>query len=208
MTIPNFAPARSSPIKSNSTPPRVSPSFGDGRLPCSPHPTDLMSSANPDDSPAIGPSPAHSELRRKEGTWDVRCTYFMGGDASPIEVDGTETGQMLGDLWCNSRFQADMLGTPLSGNGSIGYDPVKKRYVGTWKDSATPFLYTFEGDFDSEGKVLEMSGENYDPVRGCPATYRSRVEFISDDEHLLDLSIDVPDGLPIKVLRYHYTRRK
>ena len=111
-----------------------------------------------------------------------------------VEVDGVEHGQMLGELWCNSRFEADMLGSPLRGNGSIGFDPVKEKYVGTWKDSATPFLYTFEGDFDADANVLEMSGVNFDPVRRCPATYRSRLEFTSADQHVLELSIDVPDG--------------
>ena len=167
-----------------------------------------MSDSEDQSDPGLGASPEHAEVRRKAGKWKVRCTYYMGGDSDPIEVDGTEHGEMLGDLWCNSRFEADMLGSPLSGNGSLGYDPVKKKYVGTWKDSATPFLYTFEGDFDPVIQVLEMKGLNYDPVRCCQATYRSRVEFISDSEHVLDLSIDVPEGLPIKVLRYHFKRSR
>ena len=56
----------------------------------------------------------------------------MGGDTNPIEVEGTENGTMLGDLWCNSHFEADMMGSPISGNGSLGYDPVKKKYIFTW----------------------------------------------------------------------------
>lgn len=154
----------------------------------------------------IGASDEHSQIQRKTGEWKVKCCYFMGGDAAPIEVDGTETGQMLGQLWCNSHFEADMMGSPLSGNGSLGYDPVKEKYIATWTDSTAPFLYLFEGHFNAEGNILEMSGENYDPVRQYPATYRSRIEFKGDNEHLLDLSIDVPEGLPIKVLRYHFTR--
>ena len=166
-----------------------------------------MSTPENEQNDLLKASPAHAELQRKAGDWTVRCTYFMGGEADPIEVDGVEHGQMLGELWCNSRFEADMLGSPLRGNGSIGFDPVKEKYVGTWKDSATPFLYTFEGDFDADANVLEMSGVNFDPVRRCPATYRSRLEFTSADQHVLELSIDVPDGAPIRVLRYEYTRK-
>ena len=169
-----------------------------------------MSDQNPEPlagEDLIGPAPEHAEIRRKVGEWNVRCTYFMGGVGDPIEVDGRERGEMLGELWCNSRFEADMLGSPLSGNASLGFDPVKKRFVGTWKDSATPFLYTFEGGFDAAASLLDMAGTNFDPVRRCPATYRSKVEFLSDDEHILNLSIDVPEGEPIKVLRYHYRRK-
>jgi len=167
-----------------------------------------MPEENTDDIPVIGACAAHSELRRKEGQWHVKCTYFMGGEADPIEISGSETGRMLGDLWCNSRFEADMLGSPLRGNASIGYDPIKAKYVATWKDSTTPFLYTFEGTFDSASEVFELAGENFDPVRGRLATYRSRLEFLNPDEHILDLTIDVPEGLPIKILRYHYQREK
>mgnify|MGYP001819074118 CR=1 FL=1 len=165
-----------------------------------------MSVPEPESGNPIGAVPEHAEVKRKAGVWKVKCTYYMGGAADPIEVNGREKGEMLGDLWCNSRFEADMLGSPLVGNGSLGFDPVKQKYVSTWKDSAMPFLYTFEGDLDSDTGVLMMVGQNYDPVRGCQATYRSRIEFISEDEHVLELSIDVPESLPIRVLRYHYTR--
>ncbi len=165
-----------------------------------------MPDSNQNTQITIGASEEHSQIQRKTGTWKVHCCYFMGGDANPVEVDGTETGKMLGQLWCKSHFEADMMGSPLSGNGSLGYDPVKKKYISTWNDSTAPFLYLFEGDFNSETNALELSGENYDPVRQCPALYRSRIEFKGDNEHVLDLSIDVPEGLPIKVLSYHFTR--
>ena len=130
----------------------------------------------------------------------------MGGDTNPIEVEGTENGTMLGDLWRNSHFEADMMGSPISGNGSLGYDPVKKKYIFTWNDSTAPFLYLFEGDFDSESNVLDLAGENYDPVRQCSVIYRSRIEFKGENEHTVELNIEVPEGLPIKVLHYQFTQ--
>jgi hypothetical protein len=154
----------------------------------------------------IGASDEHSLIHRKKGNWKVHCCYFMGGDTNPIEVEGTENGTMLGDLWCNSHFEADMMGSPISGNGSLGYDPVKKKYIFTWNDSTAPFLYLFEGDFDSESNVLDLAGENYDPVRQCSAIYRSRIEFKGENEHTVELNIEVPEGLPIKVLHYQFTR--
>jgi hypothetical protein len=165
-----------------------------------------MPDSNQTTQATIGASDAHSLIHRKKGAWKVNCCYFMGGDANPIEVEGTETGTMLGQLWCNSHFEADMMGSLISGNGSLGYDPVKKKYIFTWNDSTTPFLYFFEGDFDSETNILDLSGENYDPVRECSALYRSRIEFKGENEHVVELSIDVPEDLPMKVLRYHYTR--
>lgn len=165
-----------------------------------------MSDENSAPGRAIGKSTQHAEVLRKEGTWKVKCTYYMGGEADPIVVDGTEQGEMLGELWCVSRFEADVMGSMLHGNASLGYDPSKEKYVSTWKDSSIPFLYTFDGEFDGDSGVLSMMGENFDPVRQCLAIYRSVVTFVSDKEHSLELTIDVPDGLPIKVLTYEYKR--
>ncbi len=156
---------------------------------------------------AIQPAPEHEWLHHQVGDWNVKCSYFMGSPDSPIEVDGKETVVALGDFWVVATFEADMLGTPMCGHASTGYDPVKKKFVGTWKDTSTPFLYTFEGLLEDTGdaKTLRMSGENFDPVRECPATYVSHIKYFSDDERVLNLGVE-GDGGVYPILEYYYTR--
>ena len=156
--------------------------------------------------PPFKATPEHEFLARQEGKWDVCCTYSMGPEIDPMEVTGSETAEMLGPFWLVTRFEADLLGSPMSGQASTGYDPVRKRFVGSWKDSSIPFLYTFEGFLDDEQKTLRMSGENYDPVRGLNAMYRSVIEYISDREKKLTLSVEVKGGDIYQILEYHYTR--
>jgi hypothetical protein len=156
--------------------------------------------------PPFQASAEHDFLATQEGTWNVRCSYSMGPDSDPMVVEGTEKAEMLGPFWIASRFEADLLGSPMSGHGSTGYDPVRKVFVATWKDSSNPFLYTFEGFLDDEQKMLKLSGENYDPMRGVHAIYRSHIEYLSDDEKRMTLSVELADGEINNILEYHYKR--
>lgn len=160
----------------------------------------------PADSPPFEPSPQHEFLAKQAGNWKVTCRYSMGPGMDPVEVPGTETAEMLGNFWLVTRFEADLLGTPMSGQASTGYDPIQKRFVGNWKDSSVPFLYLFEGFLDNEQKVLKMSGENFDPVRGVRAIYRSVIEYHSQKEKTLTLSVELADGDTNEILQYHYKR--
>lgn len=160
-----------------------------------------------DPTPLFEASREHEFLARQAGEWHVRCSYSMGPDIEPMEVEGSETTEMLGPFWLIGRFEADLLGSPMVGQAATGYDPVRKRFIGTWKDSSIPFLYTFEGFLDDERKTLRLSGENYDPMRGVRAIYRSVIEYLSDKERRLSLSVEIAGGDVSQILEYHYTRK-
>lgn len=153
-------------------------------------------------------TPEHAWLASLAGEWSVRCLYFMGSPDAPIEVRGKETVERLGHYWIFARFEADVLGSPMQGQAATGYDPVKRRFIGTWKDTSTPFHYSFEGTMEETGttKTLRMSGENYDPMRQCPAIYHSVIEYLSPKERILHLSVESENG-EIPILEYHYKKK-
>ena len=152
------------------------------------------------------PGPEHEFLTHQAGTWNVNCSYNMGEGIDPMEIEATEEAKMLGPFWLAARLEADMLGSPMHGHGSTGYDPVRQVYIATWKDSSNPFLYTFEGFYDEENKTLKLSGENYDPVRGVRSIYRSHTEYTSENEKHMHLSVEVAGGDVSPILDYHYKR--
>ena len=53
---------------------------------------------------------------------------------------------MTGGLWVLSKFEGDFGGMKFEGRGQFGYDPIKKKYVGTWIDSMSPTLSVLEGN--------------------------------------------------------------
>ncbi|MFT5413162.1 MAG: hypothetical protein ACI9NC_005916 [Verrucomicrobiales bacterium] len=154
----------------------------------------------------FSPTAEHAFLASQAGTWTVHCSYSMGPDVAPMEVEATEQADMLGPFWLAARLEADMLGSPMHGHGSTGYDPVRKVYVATWKDSSNPFLYSFEGFHDQEENTLKLSGENYDPMRCVRSIYRSHIQYISDSEKRMNLSVEVDGGDVSHILEYHYRR--
>ncbi len=90
---------------------------------------------------------------------------------------------MLGDLWVVTDIKGDMGGANMHGLMTIGYDPAKKKYVGTWVDNMMNHLWKYEGTVDATGKILTLEAEG--PNMAAPdqtTKYRDVYEFTSDDQ--------------------------
>ena len=86
------------------------------------------------------PTDEHKIFASDEGTWDATVkSYNSGPDAEPSVSKGTEVNTLMhGGLWLLSKFEGDFGGEKFEGRGQFGYDPIKKKYVGTWIDSMSP----------------------------------------------------------------------
>lgn len=95
------------------------------------------------------PGPEHEKLKAAEGEWD--CTvHGEKGDSK-----GHASYKMaVGGLWLIEHFQCEMQGTKFEGRGAISYDAGKKKYVGVWIDSMSTLPMTYEGNLDSEGRMV------------------------------------------------------
>ena len=84
------------------------------------------------------PGPEHELLKAEAGTWDASLEMAM-----PDGTTMTAKGVQVDTVGCNglcliTDFKADMMGMPFAGHGVSTWDPVKKKYVGSWADSMTP----------------------------------------------------------------------
>ena len=103
------------------------------------------------------PTAEHKVVAADVGTWDCEMKIWMAGpDADPMVVKGTEVNEMFGPYWLISKFKADMGGQNFEGRASLGYDPSKKKFVGTWFDTMNPFMSHMEGTYDKETKTMTM----------------------------------------------------
>jgi len=161
------------------------------------------------DAPTGVPAPGaeHERLLRKVGVWDVDCYYHMSPE-EPVRAQGVERVEAVGGYWTIGRFEVELHGRRIEGRSVTGYDPVKLGFIGSWFDSATPFFYYFEGQFDDENGVLTMEGDNTDPMSGNLVLYRSEEEFVDEDHRVLSLFVESPPGNETQILRYEFTRRK
>jgi hypothetical protein len=155
----------------------------------------------------LQPTKQHRKLAEQAGVWNAEVVYLDFNTGKPATSKGTSIRkQPLGALWLVDSFQANMMGVPFKGMGTTGYDPIKKKMVGTWIDSMTPSLMVIEGNWDEAGKVLTMSGigpgEDGEPVKTTLVTTVHSV-----DEHVFEMFTETPDGEDMKMMTITYTRR-
>lgn len=152
-------------------------------------------------------TPDHQRLARQVGVWDAALEYLDFNTGRPARSKGTSVRkQPLGPLWLVDSFQAEVMGMPFKGMGTTGYDPAKKKLVGTWVDSMTPSLLVVEGSWDAAGKVMTLSGTGVGQD-GEPARTTLRTTVRSDDEHVFEMFTQLPDGKDVKLMTITYTRR-
>jgi len=143
------------------------------------------------------PGKEHEWLQRFVGEWE--------GDFA----NSAESARMVGGLWMVADFKATVSGKPMAAIMTLGYDPQKKKYVGTWIDTMTAYLWNYEGAVDAAGKVLTLDAEGPNPLApGKTAKMRDAIEFKSNDHKVLTSSMLGDDGKWVTFMTINYKRRK
>jgi hypothetical protein len=160
--------------------------------------------------PLMIPTPFHREMARDVGVWDAETTTWATPDAAPETGKGSETNEMLGGMWLLSHFQGEFMSGEFHGRAQIGYDPLKKKYVGTWVDSISPFLFTMEGDYDVAAHTLTMMMNGTSAMTGQPETAKNVTRYIDDDNKVFEMHMPVEgqEGQWWKMMEIKYTRRR
>lgn len=156
------------------------------------------------------PTEHHKEMARDAGVWDADVTMWMEPDAEPMKSKAVETNKMVGDMWLLSEFEGEFGGQKFSGRGAFGYDPIKKKYIGGWIDSMSPFMQKMSGEYDVDTHTLTMMGETVDVRTGKPITTKMVTRYKSHDEKVFEMHMPVEgeDGEYYKSMEIKYTRRK
>jgi Protein of unknown function (DUF1579) len=157
------------------------------------------------------PLPEHKILASDEGTWDATIRMYAGGpDAEPSVSKGSEVNEVLpGGLWVLSKFEGEFGGVKFHGRGQFGFDPVKKKYVGTWLDSMSTVLSVLEGDYDAKTKTMTYVGDGYDPEHKAKFSQKMVTTMKDDGTRVFTLYMKF-EGQPAeaKFMEITYTKRK
>jgi hypothetical protein len=171
----------------------------------------LGTSAMAQEPPPIQkPLPEHKILAADVGTWDATIKTYMGGpNAEPSVSKGTEVNEVLsGGLWVLSKFEGDFGGMKFEGRGQFGFDPVKKKYTGTWIDSTSTILSVLEGEYDAKTKTMTYVGDGYDPGQKAKFTQKMVTTLKDDGTRVFTLYMKF-EGQPAeaKFMEITYTKR-
>jgi hypothetical protein len=92
---------------------------------------------------------------------------------------------------------------------TLGYDPQKGRYIGTFIGSMMTHLWVYDGTLDAPGSMLTLeTGGPSMAGDGKMARYRDVIEFKNDDQRLLASYVLAEDGEWHGFMTANYRRKK
>ncbi|WP_404790386.1 DUF1579 domain-containing protein [Altericista sp. CCNU0014] len=151
----------------------------------------------------------HQWLDRLIGEWTYESECIMGPDQPPLKSKGTEVVRSLGGVWIVAEGEGEMpdgnLGKTIM---TLGFDPKKNRFVGTFICSVMTYLWPYNGSLDAEGKILTLDSEGPNFSNGEIAPYQDIIEFVSNDRKILTSKILMDDGTWNQFMTAHYHRQK
>ena len=156
-----------------------------------------------------GPTKEHEWLQQFVGEWTSETEICMDPSQPPMKATGTESTRAVGGFWILAQGVGEMEGMPpFHSVFSLGYDPKKGTYVGSWIDSMTSHLWRYEGCVDDSGRVLTL--KTHGPSPGNPdgvAEYREVTEFKSPTHRSFTSSLVGEDGSLTTFVRIDYRRK-
>jgi hypothetical protein len=160
------------------------------------------------------PSAEHRLLLSMVGTWDFESECDMGPEQEPMKQAGVETVRALGEVWVVSEWVTNdaRLGEHRS-LMTLGFDPAQERFVGSFHTSMMPFLWVYNGAFDSEALasgrqriVLDTTGPDFSGAGGM-APYQDIFEFVDEQTRTLTSLACRPSGEWVPFMRTVFRRR-
>jgi len=149
------------------------------------------------------PQAEHEWLHRFVGEW-----AFDSETPTPGEnCAGVQTVRSIGGLWIVGEGQGTMPdGSPSIMVLTIGYNPKKGRYVGTWIGSMMTEFWVYDGERDGDTLSLYTEGPAFEGEG--TAKYKDVIEWIDDDHYRFSGHMQGPDGEWQKFMTSIYTRKR
>jgi len=153
------------------------------------------------------PQKEHAWLKQLAGEWDS-VTEVKPPDQPVMTVKGEERSRMIGEFWIVAENIGKMEEMPFTGIMTLGYDSKSKKYIGTWVDSMTDYLWTYTGAV--EGKKLTLEAKGPCPMKppGTMVNFKETLELKGKDHKVFTSSMQEDDGSWTQMMTINYTRKK
>lgn len=162
-----------------------------------------------DFGPKAEPQKEHDWLHTLIGDWSFEGECAMGPGEPAMKSTGVTSVRSLGGLWILCEGTGDAPdGTPVSSLITLGYDPAKSRFVGSFVASCMTHLWVYEGTLDEAGKVLTLDTEGPSfSGDGTMVHYQDIIEIANDDHWILRSRLPGENGEWIQFMTGHYRRK-
>ena len=156
------------------------------------------------------PEKNHEWLQSLVGEWTYEVEATMKPGEAPTESGGTEIVRSLGGFWIVGEGQGEMPGCgPVTSILTLGYDPQKKRFTGSWIGSMMSHMWVYDGELDESEKVLTLNTEGPGMSdQSKMEMYQDIVEVKSGDHRTLSSRHLGDDGKWQTFMTANYRRKK
>ncbi|MGQ9371346.1 DUF1579 domain-containing protein [Azospirillum sp. ST 5-10] len=155
------------------------------------------------------PHAMHRWLQTLVGDWAVSCEAPPGAPPGTPMPDWTETVRSLNGLWVVAEGRGEMPGGGTATTVmTLGYDPQRERFVGTWVGSMMTHLWVYDGTLDGSGRTLTLDTVGPDMAgQGKLVRYQDIVTVEDGDHRVLRSQALGDDGVwkPVVTMRYRRT---
>lgn len=156
----------------------------------------------------VEPQEEHRWLEQLVGEWTVSMPDCGEGSEVPAEP-WSETTRMLHGVWLVSEGKGDQPGGgPATTILTLGFDPARQRFIGSWIGSMMTHMWVYEGTLDPAGKVLTLDtvGPSFeDPSK--TTRYQDIITIEDDSNRTLASRYLAEDGTWKPVMTVHYKRK-
>ena len=141
------------------------------------------------------PGAMHEWLAKTNGTWEAEVTQWMDAAAPPTKAKAVNVqSSALGGRYVIGKFTTTMMGQPMEGMSTMGYDNAKKMFTSTWVDNMGTGIVHMSGTYDEATKTLNLKGHQTDPMTGKDSDMREEMKMIDDNTYTLAMYGTGHDG--------------
>lgn len=153
------------------------------------------------------PTKEHQFFEDLMGEWTFEHKCDAMGDQSPSSTTGKAIAKSYGGLWLiiECAGNAEPMGEWFS-QFTLGYDPKKKCYQGTFVGSMMSHLWLYRGHVDATGKRLTLNVEGPRMAGEGLANYQDIFEIVDRDYWILRSQIQGDDGTWTQFMEGHHRR--
>ena len=147
----------------------------------------------------------HQWLGQMVGEWSCEMEAEMSPGGATDAHKSRENVRSLGGAWvlCEGEMGSDGSHQTLM---TLGYDPAKGRFVGSFVGSMMTNQWIYEGELDETGNALVLSTRGPSVEDGSITDYRDTMEIRSPDHRVLTSRYLRSNGEWTLFMTAHYRR--
>jgi hypothetical protein len=155
------------------------------------------------------PTDEHQYLLQLVGDWEIESHFQMGPDQPPTQSTGTQTTRALGSFWTlGEMVTAGPDNQPMVSLITLGFDPARGKFVGSFVSSCMTHQWLYEGSLDDSHRVLTLEAEGPSFTGdGSSAKYHDVIEVVDRDTYMFSSRYQNGDGQWIQFMWGKHTRR-